>query len=363
MTKQSVVKRSICLGICLILIIVACIVGYDWNRISAGAGGGSNAEIASLNSMGNMLEDFSPRLSGYDYNQLRYDTDGESEDEEQQKRKKYKSVTMYERTSVYANVTIDKGHREDFSTTTIQREMYIYITENATFYKSICTIASDAAVMGKNDEGEEKLKKSYSNTAIDMELYISKDRFLLRFNKLKTSVNGKSITGCDRIIGKWGDFSDDTSVGRAVVSALGAANNNNFRVLNIMGNYISSYIDDGFSKDGDSYVMKKDTFKSFASRLLSINGVSSSYLDDGFSGEFALDLGNAERPTISLEFRNEYEHERTDFNDQDIESSVSEFDVFEFYNINNTVISVPNDISTISAEKFDAIMQEITEDK
>ena len=61
MTKQSVVKRSICLGICLILIIAACIVGYDWNRISAGAGSGSNAEIASLNSMGNMLEDFSPR--------------------------------------------------------------------------------------------------------------------------------------------------------------------------------------------------------------------------------------------------------------------------------------------------------------
>lgn len=378
---KTLIKRIVWSAVCLVVIVVAVLIGVDYNAVTAGRGNGTNARMTTVDDVSEMLESFSGQLTDFGYGGSERDSANALPSGEKAKRNKYSSVTMFERSSVRVSSESQSSITElnRFSKSTMQRELSVYIVPGITYYHVVATMASDSMyyVVAKDDDGNVikgpggdptyEEKKAYSDTDLDMELYISESRFLLRFNRLKVAINGKNWTGVERILGKWGDFTDDTDAGRDFISVIGSVNKSNFRVLGLMGAGISEYKGDGFIKRGDTYIMKDGTFKDFAGSLLSVNGLSSGALGEGFKGGFEVDLGDAQAPIVSLLLKNDYE--KSSSNDTSYGSSsvwyyanMTEDDVFTFTNINNTAVSLPRNLSTVSAEEFSSIMEEIAED-
>lgn len=345
MEKKLCIKRIVCLSVCLVLIVVACVIGYDFNAITAGEGNGTNAKISSMNEMGAMMSSFSKPLSEFDFS-----TDGKS-DNDNGTVAKYSSVTFDEDTAVYVNSKTSYMNDVTFSTQTLQRYMRVCITPNATYYHSCYTLSSDAQYQIEED-GKKETKKSYSDITMDIEILSTEHRVLLRINKARIARDGKSLFVFERVIGQWGDFTEDTALGRKIVSSIGDTNDFNFRVLSLMGSYINNYGEGGFSNKGGSvYSMKDDTFKAFASKI-------SSYLKD-YSGGLEVDLSDSTEPSVSLKLVNDYEDEKTiDRYTRRTEYQYREYDSFRFSAINNTIVKGYDDISAISAERFNELIVE-----
>lgn len=360
MEKKIDVKKIVCLSICVVLIIIACIVGVDYNSIGLKSGSGRNARMSSLEDMSEMLSSFSEPLSGFGYSKKSATLnakDGEASTA------KYTSVTIHEQTSSYASVV----NGELYATATIQRSMDIGITSRGTYYHIVATLSTDSQVREYNEETkEDELKKHYSDLDLDMEIYMSEDRFLLRFNRFSSATDGKNLMGIERVLGQWADFSDDSDVGKAVVSSLGSVNNKNFRIFGIMGDYIGRRDEDIFGKRGNVYSLKNEPSKAFASALMNV--VGSGTLDEDFNCVFDVDLSDAASPLVTLMLDSDYS-DRIEVPDEsgrgttkrDVSARIYEKDVFEFTNINNTVIDIPSSISTLTAKEFDDYMNEIEE--
>ncbi|MCM1368388.1 MAG: hypothetical protein NC184_06240 [Roseburia sp.] len=349
MEKKADVKKIVCLVVCVALIVIACIVGVDFNKITVKSGKGRNAKITSLEDMSIMLSDFGEPLSDFSYSKNSAARNASKTDDAVSA--KYKSVTIHEQSSCYTYAKNGRG----FSKVIIQRSMDIGITESATYYHSMFTLSADSRTEAYySNDGMVQETDYGSNADIDLEIYISEDRFLLRFNRFSMATDGKNIMGIERVLGQWGDFSDDTDVGQAVISSLGSTNSKNFRIFGLMGKYIADSDDDIFSKRGDVYTLKKDASGGFASSLLGIAGGSG--LAEDFDCEFEVDLGSAASPVVTLLLDSDQSYDKTG------SMRVYEKDVFEFTNINNTVIDIPSSLSALSAEEFDAYMSELEED-
>lgn len=352
MEKKIDVKKIVCLSACFVLLLVACLLGYDFNAVKFGEGSGTNAKISSMEAMGEMLDSFHSQLSGYDFSDVQTFA-GDSHE------RKYKSVTFYEESSAYVSLTYGRS----FSNATYQRYMQVCIAPNATYYHSNFIISSDAETITKGKDGQEETEETYTNIAMDMELLVAESRVLLRINKARIANNGKTELMFERVIGQWGDFTTDIDVGRAVVSMLTSVNEMNFRILSLMGSYMSSDTNDGFNRKGGSvYTMKDDTFKSFAARLLSIAG-GSALLDEKYKGGMSVDLSDDTAPVITLNLTNDYTYDGKDKETgkretPDISFQFREFDTFTFEAINNTVVEGYDKISAISADRFSELLEE-----
>lgn len=360
MERKIDVKKIVCLSICVVLIIVACIVGVDYNSIGLKSGSGKNARMTSLDDMSDMLTSFSGQLSGFDYSKQSASLKAKEGDTSAAK---YTSVTIHEQTSGYAK----SRYGEQFSTTTIQRSMDIGITSKETYYHVVATMSYDARMKEYDKEtNSTEMKNHYSDIEIDLEMYMSENRFLLRFNKFSSATDGKNLMGMERVLGQWADFTDDTDVGRKVISSLGSINNKNFRVFGIMGDYIGRRDEDIFGKRGNVYSLKGDATKSFATAIM--RAVGSGSLATDFECGFDVDLSDDTNPLVTLLLDSDYS-DRVEGPSEygsgttmyDISARVYEKDVFEFTNINNTVIDIPSSISTLTAEQFDDYMNEIEE--
>ncbi len=355
MEKKVDVRKIVCLSICLVIFVIACVIGVDYSRIGLKTGNGKNARVSSLDDMSEMLSSFSESLSGFDYSHQ--SSSLKTKDKDDTSAQKYTSVTIHEQTSSYASVV----QGDMFSTVTIQRSMDIGITASGTYYHVMVTVSSDSRVNDYNKETESnELKKHYSDTDIDMELYMSENRFLLRFNKFSSASDGKNSMGVERVLGRWGDFSDDSDVGRKVVSSLGSVNSKNFRVLKVMGNYIGKHDEDIFVKRGNVYGLESASSKTFAKELFRIVGSGS--LAEQFDCGFDVDLSNDTTPLVTLMLDSDYSDWIKSGNGgatQYVSARVYEKDIFEFTNINNTVIDMPSSFSALTAEEFNEYMNEI----
>ncbi len=359
MEKKLLVKRIVYIAICLVLVVVSCIMFYDFNSVKVGEGSGTNARISSMKDMGEMLEAFSPQLNGYNFSEEISELSEDEEDVEQSVGK-YKSVTFSEESSAYVKMDYNSNSTDNgFSIATYQRFMQVYITENATFYHSECTATIDAETSTQKDNKTE-VSKSYSDISLNIDILIAKDRVMLRINKAHMAVNGVNNYMFERVLGRWGDFTADVSEGRRIISEFNSLNSMNFRILSAMGNCISGYDGDSFNKKGSVYSLKKSPFKSFATTLLSIVG-SPSYLNsDDLSGKFEVDLGDDTNPVVYLSIENEYELDKVTSSQTGVTLKFDylEYDEFEFSAINNTVIKGYDSISALSAKEYVELMTE-----
>lgn len=369
MEKNLIIKRIVYTAVCFVLVVASCVMFYDFNAVKGCEGSGSNEKITSMQDMGEMLEAFSPKLTSYDFDDNIYGV-VEDVDGAEKPTGKFKSVTFSERSSAYINEHYTRPYyytsdqysiMEGFYVATYQRFMQVYITESATFYHTEFTLNSDAEAPGYDKDDGLVIQKSYSDITLDADIYISKDRALLRINNAHMAVDGVNSYMFEKVLGRWGEFTDDIGEGKKIISSFNSVNRTNFRILAAMGNCIRDRDGDKFTKKGDRYILKKDPFKDFTGTLLSIAGVSSSFInDEKLSGEFEVDLRDDTNPVVNLNIENEYELDKATA--EQTKSTVSldyfEYDVFEFSAINNTVIKGYDSVSALSADEYAELIPE-----
>lgn len=364
MEKKLLIKKIVFIAVCIVLVVVSCIMFFDFDAINVGEGNGTNARITSMRDMGEMLEAFSPQLNGYNFSADISELSNDENDVEQHVGK-YKSVTFSEESSAYVNLDFaikdNKSRTYDGSSTaTYHRFMQVYITENATYYHSECTVTTDGSMpeyIGDNIS----TSTSYSDITLNIDVFIAKDRVLLRINKALIAVNGVNNYMFERVLGRWGDFTEDVAEGKKIVSEFNSVNRMNFRILALMGECISGYNSDNFNNNGSSYSLKKGPFRSLASSLLSIAGVPSYLNDKGLSGEFEVDLGDDTNPIVDLTLENKYKLDKEtaqNSNYTKLNFDYLEYDEFTFSAINNTVIKGYNSISALSAKDYTELLME-----
>lgn len=343
--KSHIITTIICLSICAVLLIAACLIGYDFNSVKVGKGEGTNAEVTTIKEVGSLIDTLflrspvSPRAA----------SDGD------EKEKEFTTMTARVTSSSYLSKEYENS---TFSTTTVQRDILYAVTQDDLYIHTEFTVTSDAKLWISDNEDDDDDSKEYSDVAADFEIYMSAERLLIRINSITMAYNGKSSYDYERVIGEWGDFSDDMQTGIKMASSLTSINKGIYDILTLISDYISEYPDLGFSKKGVSYMMKSDTFKSFAGRLMENAGSSTEYLDEDFSGALEFDLDNPREPVISLDFKSSYENESGGSDKTLSEVYVAETSVFEFSKINNTAIYGYDDIDALSAKDYIELMEE-----
>lgn len=350
MENKGYAKRIICLAVCLVLALAACIIGHDFNAVCVGSGSSSNAEINSMKQMGEMMDAFTAKLGGYDMSY--WSDDAVASDA------KYKSFTVKEISSTYYNIKRNDG---TFSNATYQRFMTVGITNDAMFYHSEYTVSSDMKSSGNSESDGSSGStegKAYVDAAVDCDVYVSSERMLIRFNNITFARNGKNLYGFERVVGQWGDFSEDRALGLNFIYSF-CSSGLDYKIMSLIGSYVSRYQAVEFRTKGSTHSMKRDMFKVFSAQLMSTVCGSAEYLSDGFTGGMEIDLGSSTSPIITLDFKNSYVSDSSIFDSNRASVEMSETDVLEFSNINNTVIKGYDDVSTISAEKFSEIMEEL----
>ncbi len=348
MKNKISVKNCVVLAIVVVLIVVTAVFMAKPNENYAGAGKGTNAKITSMDEFADFMHDLSSDLHPRGtYSASAY----AAENGEEEREKKYTSYTVRERTRSTASYSDSSSSDSYKIKMSLQRDLTIYVTENATFYDSWGILSSRS-----------KLKSDTNRVDFQFHvlIYTDAENVFMNFKRYNISASSSSEGETDEdekttpinfdcVLNRWINFSDDSQSGAGIVaSEMTSINNENLEIFALIGNYTEHYKDD-FIQSGKTYEMSEATFKSFASGLLSIAGVSSSFgEDEDFSGSFELDLGSPTRPEITLTYKYEYK-----------QAEAAEVDEFAFENINNTVIKdIPATVDAMSSKEFtDRVMQ------
>ena len=347
MVKKSHIATLICLVICCALLVAACIIGFDFNAIGTGKGDGVNAEVTSIEEVGKLINAlFSERA--YPQNSARAASDNVDDDE-----KEFTSMTARITSSSYLSTESNNGI---FNTSTVQTDILMAITEDGAYFRGEYTVNADAKT--STDADDDDNSKNYLDASADFEMYVSAERLLIRVNKVTAACNGKSSYIYERVIGEWGDFSEDARTGMRLASSFTSTNSSVFYIFDLVSDYINKFAETGFSKKGVSYMMKSDTFGDFAAQLMSNIGSSAEYLDKDYKGSLEFDLENSTKPVITLDFKSGYESDNSESYEKGFTVDVAQTVVLEFSKINNTTINGYDKVDALSAEDYIALMEE-----
>lgn len=354
MVKKAHITTLVCLLICCALIVAACIIGYDFNAVGAGKGDGANAEVTSIEEVGDLIEAMFSQSSYPRRSSLAASDDGKDDKED----KEFTSMTVRITSSSYFSRKSNSGV---FKTSTVQSDMFFAIMEDGLYYHVEYTATGDAKTSVAEDDEDDDDSKEYIDLAADFEMFISAEKLYMRINSVSEANNGKSSFAYERVIGEWGDFSDDMQKGMHIASSFTGVNSRIYDILNLVIDYINEYPETGFSKKGSSYMMKTDTFKQFAAQLMNKVGSSSDCLDEEFSGALEFDLDDSTKPVITLDFKNGYESVKDESNKDRFTVDVAETTVVEFSRINNTIIKGHDKVQALSAKDYTELMEETDE--
>lgn len=364
--KKTVFKNFMVLFVAFAIAAVSVLAGGG-EGYSVGAGNGTNAKITSIEEASQLFESFISHLSGGTArggaaSLLASETEGgESESV------KYESMTLAESSSVSMNYLYGEQYGEVWETQSMNvsmiRDILIYLTEDGAFYDSVARVCNDS-VTAKGDEREEQ--RQY--ISLKTKIYISKEKILMRFDEFTIIQNGIARVGVEPVYGRWVDLTKSgDSAALSLLFTILSANAMNLSILSIIDRYVTGHMEE-FEKNGNEYAMPDSLSRSFWGDILSLNGLSASYLNSDFDGRFLLNLESPTRPAVTLGITDEYFQsggelttntpwgEETTYQPR-ISLDMSEEDILTFSNINNTKISISENMAFLSFDEFAQIME------
>ncbi len=346
-------KNYLALVLCIVLLVPVAISVMPQPTVMGGAGNGIDEKVTTLKQTADVVEFVAERLSQMGSGQQPYSIVNSDEIPV------YTSATWYDETAytmVHSYRTeIDAPGGEDDQRSDgrtwerLERRMTVYLTETASYYISEGTLS---VWQDNYSEGE-----TYS-VDFKMHLYISAERKLLKYEKLDVASSSTGATADDfrklkTFEDVWIDFTEDRFV---VQEAIEVSQSNN-RVLSVMGDYFRES-KENFDKSGEIYTLQAQHLDSFMNAYLDQRETLEHY-----EGGFTVDLSNTTRPafTLDLDVNDFYEWERS-LGGYKYSSSghvdQQGYEIFAFANINNTVISIPDDIKTIPVQEVNDMFEE-----
>ncbi len=348
MKRELVIRRAAVLAVAVLLLVIALILPRTERSVAFGAGNGTNAKVSNIEEVSDLFEALSKQMGKDNFAVNTVATTAA------QKKAKYESMTMQERSAYSVKVKANGNGLKMSVSASAQRELDIYVTPEVTYYSSAITMysASSASMDGEKES-------SHAYVSVRIGICIEDDRKLLKIDEYTMIDDGKAHMGMERVLGKWVDLADsDDEAAQILLEELMSVNDGNFETFAVIDRYITENCDD-FRKTGDEYKMSDSLFSSFMRDILAVSDASS-YLSAEPKGEFIIDLNSAARPVITIAVSDSDDYEE---GSAYASASVSEEDVLEFSNINNTVVKLPDKLATISFDEFAEAMEESFEEE
>lgn len=327
--KGEKMKNYLATFLCLILLITSIIFlpTTSNSEVMFGAGAEENEKITNLEDM----VDFLAFLSNENDQKvlsantgINYAPSLEENEDDGEDIKQYNSGTIDQTAYIKSFTAYGTENYSVRSTQTINRTLSIYLSEEASYYHSKASMDYQDSRVDYNNQTNSYNKSLY--IVWDMEIYIAEDMFLVKFNSFYgyDKEEDSYFSASKDSIGKWIrlpdtyiDFDDLDSFNR--------------ESLSLIGDCILGYIEDGFVKKGNVYTLKEK------------------YAIDE---DITIDLNTSENPTIELNQNYESSINSPDgrtFSSQTLDSNYS----FEFKNINNTIVSISDDVEIYDFDDFD----------
>lgn len=344
--KKKMIKQIIVAAVCAVLIISAFLLSRNFNEVIAGAGKGKNAKIETIDSLSAVVSGINGRLGGYGA------AEGDAASE-------YRSFTL----CVTSGAKVKQSVGGDKMYLSLSREMTLYATENASYYVTDGVIESEQTTSdNENTKDYNEYVEAKNFLSFKICIYIEKDYVMVRFDKWDTVFTvlaaeedneadyGLADSNIYKVLGKWLKISrEENSEYGEIVSLLNSINSSNFDVIGVMGNYLND--ESKFNKDGKKYSLLKEYSKQFIDDIMYAQFGFSGYSDDTDKASFDVDLSNRTEPQLTLSLKSEYSKTNNE-GKTTVKSSASSVDIFDFKNINNTVIKAPSAKNALSFEEF-----------
>lgn len=365
---MQLTRRIIVAAVCVVIIVVAAVISYDPQIAVIRKGDGVNAEI-------NTLDEVNDVVRSIEYLAGRNSDSGILASAASDAR--YASVTVTETTDAYSesrtSYSADNVSSDSSSSSSMRRKLQIAFTQNAVFYNSAGQVVSKSTSSRSENhtyrDPNNNYEESYywthtsrqSHTLMDFEfsMYISYGMVYIKFDRLEFSSYSRYVKtddhdesnneestdyGASEVMstlakhtGEWINCSSQPDL----VSGFIDINDNNTDTLSELGDYIDTAVEEegALSVSGNIYSLTSAGFDF-------IFGFGS---DDDYSGEFYIDLTNAQSPYVSIDYRID-RNNSDNGNRSSAYSSVN--DLINFENINNTEIVFDDTVKTVDVSEI-----------
>lgn len=324
--KKNMIKKLVGLFVCLILVASAGLMTLRSCDGTAGAGGGVDGNITSLESFHEMLQVFSSRVSFL--SEPSFDGDSHT----------HHSVTIHVNLSTYKR---EKFYGESSS---LQHTAIVYLAEREALY----VFDSTYSAAGRN-------------TYVAMQLYKSSERQYLKFDRIVCANAGERVVFPEAFLGRWIDLSEiDLD---EILSSLSIIDNKFFKTLSAVEAVVSETQEGNTEQKNLRYTYNRDAISLFGLKILELEGIETTSVKETmgaknpFEGSFEIDLSRASRPQAEFFL----EAERTSL-DRDSKVPLSYFYVittgeFSFSRLDNTAIHMPKNVNAVGKKEYSAFME------
>ena len=354
--------KYVSIFICVVLIIVSiCLIpGSTSSDVTAGMGNGVNKELnhpediqALLSYISNENSETMDNNSTYGVSVLGYEDSEKSNDDNAKskstKKQIYRSVTIHENayitSSSNSSAYVESGTYYSSANSTMNRQLSIYMTEKSSYYHSIGQISSSSSYDAPAFEND-KDKQSSAYASFDLEIFFdskSGDVFI-KFNKWNMVSTSQTVIISNEILGRWVKFDGNA------FDALDLLDSMNRSSLSLIGNIITMAIDDDmFNENKNSYSISKKDFKEILET------------DDLKTGEFIVDMSNAERPIVKMTASVSTSN-KDDNNSSKYSANAYTKLEYVFENINNTIVEMDKNADILEIDEDDVEDYIIIED-
>lgn len=315
-------KKYVALIVCSVLLIIAMLMGSaTQSDVILGRGNGIDARVATVEQFVDVLDFFTNyKIKSTDSASVE---DGVSTFASKKEESKYTSATFYNKSKMTSNYSSSFSGASSTTNLVFNRELTIYLTETSAYYDSIGKVMQSST---QTYQGETKSYSSYMD--FDMEIYMSAKKCYIKFNKFDMFASGDGASSNENIIkpemlGKWFD-------GDEIGSEFLAINQQNYAILEDLGDYFEDYRLSNFNESNGVYKLKQEYLQEVFAVVFGVPET------DDMKGEFSLNLSNKVRPTVSIV----QSYSASNYNDgQSVSNSAYSQNNMVFSNINNTVIN------------------------
>jgi hypothetical protein len=313
-------RKYISLIVCVVLLVIAMVMGRpESSNVTIGAGNGKPETIATA-------EEFVDVLDFFESFEFKTSSSAEAGGvtgfaTKQDSSEKYTSATFYNKSKGTVNMS-QGGYGAN---STFSRELTIYLTETAAYYKSV------GVVMTKSTSEEYKTSLRLN---FDFEMYITTNLCLVKFERFDIGATGEGTEDVPTDLFK-------PSMMRKWISSeeLGEifmyVNQENYALLGEIGDYFEDYKFTKFTKNGDVYKINEEFFGDAMDIIF-----GDIPAPEDIKGNFVVDLSAKTNPRIKMTMS---------YSDifSEISMSAYEENYISFSNINNTVIKFNVDAKNI----------------
>ncbi len=283
-------KKYVSLIVCSVLLAIAIIIGMpEQTNVTYGRGNGQDCKVKNIEQFSEMLDFFDNyQIKSSNEKSIKSSVSGFSssiDNSVEAKNENYTSATFYNKSrgassysSTYEGMSI--SYRMTF-----MRELTIYLTQTAAYYKSVGTI------MSKSSYSSAQESESSSNVMdFDVEFYITSEKSYIKFNKfdITTSDTDDEVNFVTTdMLNKWFDSAEGAEY-------LLEMNQENYEILSSINNYFERNKFSNFKQSNNVYTIKDDLVNDFCSFVLG------GTLPDNAKGSVKINLSNNTKPTVTL---------------------------------------------------------------